>query len=220
MPRQWVVVYSITDFITIGMLLTVVAMNSLRRIETCLQAYTLNSLLLALLMAISAFYLGFTHLYLAAAFTLASKGIAIPLFLKKVVRELKITHEVEPNINTPLSLVISSVLVVVVYSSLSKGIFIAGFTENTLKVSISIILISLFIMITRKKAITQVIGLLLMENGLFLAGFSLTYGMSTIIELGVVFDVLMGVIILGVFLSQIKKAFVTVDLDKLNTLKG
>jgi len=59
-----------------------------------------------------------------------------------------------------------------------------------------------------------------MENGLFLAGFSLTYGMSTIIELGVVFDVLMGVIILGVFLSQIKKAFVTVDLDKLNTLKG
>ncbi len=220
MPKAWVVVYSITDFITIGMLLTVVAMNSLKRMESCLRAYTINSILLAALMAVSAFYLDAAHLYIAAAVTLASKGVVIPLLLRKVVRDLKITHEVEPNINTPLSLVITSVLVVIVYSSLSKGIFIEGFTENTLKVSISIILISLFTMITRKKAVTQVIGLLLMENGLFLAGFSLTYGMSTIIELGVVFDVLMGAIILGVFLSQIKKTFIDLDLDKLTTLKG
>jgi hydrogenase-4 component E len=220
MAKQWVVVYSVTDFITIGMLLSVIAMNSVRRIETCLRAYTLNSLLLALLMGVSAFYLNVAHLYLAAFVTLASKGLVIPYMLRKVVRSLKVTHEVEPYINTPLSLVISSVLVVVVYSSLSRGIFIEGFTENTLKVSISIILISLFIMITRKKAITQVIGLLLMENGLFLAGYSLTFGMPTVIELGVLFDLLMGVIILGVFLSQIKKAFITVDLDKLTTLKG
>jgi hydrogenase-4 component E len=220
MAKQWVVVYSVTDFITIGMLLTVIAMTSVRRIETCLRAYTLNSLLLALLMGVSAFYLNVAHLYIAAFVTLASKGLVIPYLLRKVVRSLKVKREVEPYIAAPMSLVISSVLVVIVYSSLSKGIFIVGFTENTLKVSISIILISLFIMITRKKAITQVIGLLLMENGLFLAGYSLTFGMPTVIELGVLFDMLMGVIILGVFLSQIKKAFITVDLDKLTTLKG
>jgi hydrogenase-4 component E len=160
------------------------------------------------------------HLYLAAFVTLISKGLVIPYLLRKVVRSLKVTHDVEPYINATLSLIISSILVVLVYSSLSKGIFIEGFTENTLKVSVSIILISLFIMISRRKAITQVIGLLFMENGLFLAGFALTYGMPTIIELGVLFDMLMGVIILGVFLSQIKKAFVSVDLDKLTTLKG
>jgi len=220
MTKQWVAVYSITDFISVCMLLSVVALNSVRRIETCLRAYTLNSLLLALLMGVSAFYLNVAHLYIAAIVTLATKGLVIPHLLRKVVKSLKVTREVEPYINTPLSLVISSILVVVVYSSLSKGIFIEGFAENTLKVSVSIILISLFIMMSRKKAITQVIGLLMMENGLFLAGFSLTYGMPTVIELGVLFDMLMGVIILGVFLSQIKKAFVSVDLDKLTTLKG
>jgi hydrogenase-4 component E len=75
-------------------------------------------------------------------------------------------------------------------------------------------------MITRRKAITQVIGLLFMENGLFLAGFSLTLGMPIIIELGVLFDMLMGVIILGIFAVQIKKVFTSSDLDKLTVLKG
>lgn len=75
-------------------------------------------------------------------------------------------------------------------------------------------------MITRRKAITQVIGLLFMENGLFLAGFALTFGMPTIIELGLLFDLLMAVIILGIFTIQIKRAFVSSDLDRLTTLKG
>jgi hydrogenase-4 component E len=75
-------------------------------------------------------------------------------------------------------------------------------------------------MITGRKAITQVIGLLFMENGLFLAGFSLTFGMPVIIELGILFDMLMGVIILGIFAVQIKRVFISSDLDKLTTLKG
>ena len=90
----------------------------------------------------------------------------------------------------------------VVYTSLSEGIFVIGFSKNVLQISIAVILIGLFIMITRKKAITQVIGLLCMENGLFLAGFSLTFGMPIIIRVGVLFDMLMGVIILGIFLSR------------------
>jgi hydrogenase-4 component E len=75
-------------------------------------------------------------------------------------------------------------------------------------------------MITRRKAITQVIGLLFMENGLFLAGFALTYGMPLIIELGVLFDMLMGVIILGIFAVQIKRTFTSSNLDNLTILKG
>src|SRR3990172_3026170 len=101
MAKQWVVVYSVTDFITIGMLLTVISMNSIRRIETCLRAYTLNSLLLALLMGVSAFYLNVAHLYLAALVTLVSKGVIIPYFLSKVVRSLKVPREVEPYLGTP-----------------------------------------------------------------------------------------------------------------------
>jgi len=218
--KNWIQAFSVIDFISVGILLAAVAMNALRRIESCVRAYTLNSWLLALLIGIVAFMIGETHLYIAAAVTLLSKGIAIPIFLRRIVRQMKITHDVEPYISNALSLTISGILVAVVYASLKEGIFVAGFSKNVLQISIAVILIGLFIMITRRKAIIQVIGLLFMENGLFLAGFSLTFGMPAIIELGILFDMLMGVIILGMFIIQIRRAFASADLDKLTVLKG
>lgn len=203
-----------------GILLTAIAMNAFRRLESYLRAYILNSWLLSSLIAIVAFMIGETHLYIASVTTLLSKGIIIPMLLKKVVRKMAITYDDEPYISNTLSLTISGILVAVVYTCLSEGIFVVGFSKNVLQISIAVILIGLFIMISRKKAITQVIGLLCMENGLFLAGFSLTFGMPIIIELGVLFDMLMGVIILGIFSVQIKRAFVSADLDKLTILKG
>ena len=218
--KNWIQAFSIIDFLSVGILLTAVVMNALKRLESCVKAYTFNSWLLSLLIAGVAFLVGETHLYLASVVTLLSKGVLIPLFLRKIVRQMKVTHEVEPYISNALSLVISGILVAVVYASLREGIFVTGFSRNVLQISIAVILIGLFIMITRKKAMTHVIGLLFMENGLFLAGFSLTFGMPTIIELGVLFDLLMGVIILGMFAIQIKRTFVSADLDKLTTLKG
>ncbi len=220
MARNWLQAYSVLDFIAVGMLLSVIAVSSQKRLESCVRTYVLNSWLLAAFVTVSAFYMGMPHLYIAAALTVLSKCFLIPYFLRKVLRQLRVTHDVEPYISAPLSLLAAFALVVVVFSFVSQGVFVTGVTRNALKIAISIILISLFVMMTRKKAITQVIGLLIMENGLFLAGFSLTYGMPIIAELGVVFDMLMGVIILGLFLTQIKKAFVSVDLDKLTTLKG
>jgi hydrogenase-4 component E len=218
--KNWIQVFSIIDFISVGILLTAIAMNALRRLESYVRAYIFNSWLLSLLIAIVAFMIGGTHLYIASVTTLLSKGIVIPMLLRKIVRQMKVTHDVEPYISNTLSLTISGILVAVVYTSLSEGIFVAGFSRNVLQISIAVILIGLFIMITRRKAITQVIGLLFMENGLFLAGFSLTFGMPIMIELGVLFDMLMGVIILGIFSVQIRRAFASADLDKLTILKG
>jgi len=152
--------------------------------------------------------------------TFLSKGVIIPVFLRRIVKQMKVTREVEPYVSNAMSLTISGILVAIVYGTLKQGIFVTGFSKNVLQISIAVIFIGLFIMITRRKAITQVIGLLFMENGLFLAGFSLTYGMPTLIELGVLFDMLMGVIILGIFAIQIKRVFASADLDKLTTLKG
>ncbi|GAB4543542.1 MAG: hypothetical protein Fur0020_13040 [Thermodesulfovibrionia bacterium] len=218
--KNWIEAFSVIDFISVGILLTAVAMNGLKRLESCLKAYTLNSWLLSLLIAIVAFMLNETHLYIASLLTLAGKGILIPFFLRGIIRRMKVTHDVEPYISNSLSLAISGILVAVVYASLREGIFVTGFSRNVLQLSIAVILIGLFIMMTRRKAITQVMGLLFMENGLFLAGFSLTFGMPAIIELGVLFDMLMGVIILGIFAVQIKKTFASADLDKLTILKG
>jgi hydrogenase-4 component E len=218
--KNWIQAFSVIDFISAGILVTAVSINTFKRIEPCVKAYTVNSWLLSALTVIAAFMTGEIHLYAASLVTFLSKGVLIPMFLRKIVRQIKATHDVEPYISNALSLTISGVLVVAVYASLKKGIFVTGLSENVLQISIAVILIGLFIMITRKKAIIQVIGLLFMENGLFLAGFALTFGMPLIIELGVLFDMLMGVIILGIFIIQIKKAFSSSDLDKLTILKG
>ena len=208
------------DFISVGILLTVVTLNAFKSIESYVKAYTINSWLLSGLIAVVAVVVNEAHLYVAAGLTLATKGIIIPVFLRRIVRRLHVTHEIEPHISNSLSLAISGILVAVVYASLKEGIFVTGFSKNVLQISIAVILISLFIMITRRKALTQAVGLLFMENGLFLAGFSLTFGMPTMIELGVLFDMLMGVIILGIFAIQIKRAFASADLDQLTVLKG
>src|SRR5512135_1408836 len=218
--KAWIEAFSVIDFISVGILLTAVTLNAFKSIESYVKAYTINSWLLAGLIVAVAVLVGETHLYFAALLTLATKGIVIPLFLRRIVRQMRVTHEIVPYISNSLSLTVSGILVAVVYASLKEGIFVTGFSQNVLQISIAVILISLFLMITRRKAITQVIGLLFMENGLFLAGFSLTFGMPTMIELGVLFDMLMGVIILGIFAVQIKKAFTSSNLDKLTILKG
>jgi len=218
--KEWIEIFSVFDYISIGMLLGAVALVSLTRIESLIRAYVGNSWLLAGLMGVSAVILGEPHLYAASLLTAITKGALIPLFLRRVVRRLEVTREIEPFVSTPMSLIISFVLVGIVYSSISRAVFLTGMAETLLKVAISITLISLFVMISRRKAVTQVIALLFMENGLFLAGFGLTKGMPALIELGVLFDLLMGIIILGVFAVQIKKTFVSVDLDRLTTLKG
>jgi len=218
--KNWLEVYSIVDFISVGLLLTAVTLNAFKSIESYVKAYTINSWLLACLVAAVAILMDEPHLYVAALLTAATKGALIPIILRKIIKQMRITHIIQPAISNAFSLAVSSLLVAVVYASLKTGITVTGFSRNVLQIAIAVILISLFIMITRKKALVMVMGLLFMENGLFLAGFSLTFGMPTIIELGVLFDVLMGVIILGIFAVQIRRTFASADLDNLTVLKG
>lgn len=217
--KGWIEIFSVLDFIAVGILLTVVAMTAMRKIESCVKTYTLNSWFLSLLVLMMAFMTGEAHLYVAAGLTFLSKGVFIPYFVRKVVRQLRVTHDIEPSVSNTLSLAISGMLTTAVYASFREGVIVSELSRNMLQISLTVLLIGLFFMITRKKAISQVIGLLFMENGLFLAGFSLTFGMPIIIELGILFDMLMGVIILGIFAIQIKKAFASTNLDSLTILK-
>jgi len=92
--------------------------------------------------------------------------------------------------------------------------------SHCLSISIAVILIGFFLMITRKKAVTQMVGLMTMENGVFLCAMVLTSGMPMIIELGVSFDVLMGILIMGIFVFRIRETFASIDTSKLNSLRG
>lgn len=208
------------DFLAVGILLSALSINAFRRLESYVGAYQLNSWCLGLYIAAVAYDASEAHLYLGAVITIVGKGVLIPLILRGLLRKMRVNPEVQPFISNALSLTISGILIAIVYGSLSQGIAVTGLEKNAFQIGIAVILIGLFIMITRRKAITQVCGLLFMENGLFLAGFALTWGMPAIIELGLVFDLLVGVILLGVFTVQIKRSFGSMDLDKLRRLQG
>ena len=220
--KDWIDLLYIMDFVSIGILLTAISINSLGRIESWIKAYMINSWLLSLLIFFVAVKNPEHHLYVASTLTFASKGVLLPFFLKSIVKQMKKVQVVETYLSTSLSLIISGIIIAIVYVSLGKGIFVTGFSSFVLKISVAVILIGLFIMITRRSAIAQILGLLFMENGVFLAGFSLTFGMPSIVELGVVFDLLMIVIIMGVFMVQIKQKFSSdvADMDQLTNLKG
>src|SRR5947199_7130546 len=92
-------------------------------------------------------------------------------------------------------------------------------TRSTLGIAIAIVLLSFLMMIMRRKAISQVIGFLAMENGLFFAATSATYGMPMVVELGIALDVLVGVFILGIFFFHIREQFDSLDLHHMEKLK-
>ena len=105
--------------------------------------------------------------------------------------------------------------------SCTQPIIPLGFllTRDSLAIALAIVLIGFFTMIARKKAVTQVIGFLVMENGLFLGATAAAYGMPLIVELGVFFDVLVGTLIIGIYTHRLQDAFDTVDTSRFTALK-
>ncbi len=159
------------------------------------------------------------HLFVSAFLTLALKVVFIPWQLKRLVVRLDIRREVETVGGPSLimigggALVLFSYYVVLPIRELS---FLA--TRNTIAVSLAVVLIGMLMVLTRRKAVAQVIGFMSMENGLFFAAVSATYGMPMVVELGVAFDVLVAAILFGVFFFQLRSGIGSLDVDHLNRL--
>jgi hydrogenase-4 component E len=146
--------------------------------------------------------------------------VLIPMLLHRIIERLDVRWDVEALINVPTTMLIGIVLVIFAFnlaqpiSKLSSSI--AG---GTLGIALACILLSLTMMIVRSKAVPQVIGFLSMENGLLFAATSATYGMPMVVELGIALDVLVGILILGVFMFQIREQFDSLDIRNLEKLK-
>ncbi len=203
-----------------------IAMVGQRCIVTNIRLYAAQSFLLAAIAGAIAWYNHAPHIYVAAALTLLVKVIVAPLLLERLVDRIGIRKEIEPVLNAPLSIVISGGLTLVGYmvaESFHRPEEAAGshtLGHSTLAVAISLFLIGFFMMLNRRKALTQVLALLSLENGLFLAAISLTYGMPLIVELGISFDVLVGVMVLGILVYRIRESFESMDVSKLRRLRG
>ncbi len=196
------------------------AMLSQRRVLTLIDLYAAQGFALACSTAIVAWGTGQPHLYGSAVLTLALKVALLPWILHRLMRSLDVRWDVEGLINIPTTMLIGIVLVVFAFNLATPISELAStVTRSTLGIAMASVLLSFLMMITRRKAIPQVIGFLSMENGLFFAATSATYGMPMVIELGIALDVLVGMLILGVFFFQIREQFDSLDLKHLEKLK-
>jgi hydrogenase-4 component E len=189
------------------------------RLYSCVRAFGIQSFLLACVAGIVAYSTGKSDIYIVSALTLVIKALVIPYIFIYIIREIKVKREIALYVGISPSLIIGGILVVISYY-LIRSINLIELSSFALSASMSLVSIGLFIMISRKKAIMQMLGILIMENGLFLGAISLTYGMPLLVELGIFFDVLIGALIMGILIFRINRTFESIDTDMLKTLIG
>ena len=201
-------------------LLLAFAMLAQRRVMPLINLFGLQGLVLAGSTLVVAVTTHQAHLYWSAGLTLLLKAMLLPWILHRLVRKLYVKWDVESLVNVPATMLIGIVLVIVAFN-VAQPISLLSHTisRGTLGIALATVMLAFLMMITRTKAIPQVVGFLAMENGLFLAATSATYGMPMVVELGIALDVLVGVIILGVFFFQIRDQFDSLDISHMEHLK-
>src|SRR6185312_10433849 len=202
------------------LLLLSFAMLAQRRIVNLVNLLAVQGALLLVATLLLAWRTGQQHLYLSATLTLVLKVILLPWLLRRLIRRLEVYWDTESLLN-PAGTMLLGVLVVVFSFGLAQPIsaLASTATRGSIGIAVAVILLSFITMITRRKAMSQVVGFLSMENGLFFGAMSATYGMPMIVEFGVALDVLVAVLVLGIFFFQIREQFDSLDLHHLESLK-
>ncbi len=202
------------------LLLLSFAMLAQRRVLSLIDLFAMQGFTLAVSTAVVAYGTDQTHLYWSAGLTVALKVGLLPWLLYRLIQRLDVRWEFEGLINIPTTMLIGIVLVVFAFNlALPISQLASTVTRSTLGIALACVMLSFLMMITRRKAIPQVIGFLSMENGLFFAATSATYGMPMVVELGIALDILVAMLILGVFFFQIREQFDSLDLKNLEQLK-
>lgn len=190
-------------------------------ILTNIRLFALQSGLLAAIAAIVGFACDAPHIYVVAVLTFIGKVLFLPWLLARLVRRIKIEQEIRPLVNMPATMLLCGALTVLAYLVARPFTSLERLGSNTLAVALALLLTGFFLMINRRKAITQVLALLTMENGVMLAAIALTtYGMPLVVEMAIFFDVVVGVMVLGILVFRIRESFDSMDVSKLNELKG
>jgi len=202
------------------LLLVSFAMLSQRRVVSLVNLLALQGGLLCVATLLLAWRTGQHHLYLSAALTLALKVVGLPWLLHRLIRRLEVYWDTEPMLNMPGTMLVGLVTVVFAFGLAQPIAELASTaTRNAIGIAVAVILLAFITMITRRKAMSQVVGFLSMENGLFFGAMSATYGMPMVVELGVALDVLVAMLVLGVFFFQIREQFDSLDLHHLESLR-
>ncbi len=212
---QWI------TLLAAGMLVLQLLMVVQKMLLTTIRLFALQSLLLAAIAAIIAYFHNASHVYWVAGLTLVGKVFFLPWLLNRLVQRIQIHQEIEPLLNSTASMLLCGALTLLGYIVARPFTSLVQLGSNTLGIAITLLLTGFFLMFNRRKAITQVLALLSVENGVMLAAVALTtYGMPLVVELGIFFDVMVAVMVLGILVYRIRETFASMDVSKLSQLKG
>jgi len=190
------------------------------RLYALLNVYALHATVLALSVTWQAYVQHAPHLYITALIALVFKAIIIPVALHRIIRRLGIHREIENVIGIGLTMMAGIGLValsMVVMLRVTPGA--DALAREDLAFALSVVLLGLLIMVTRRNAVSQVVGFMSLENGLVLAATG-AKGMPLVVEISVAFSVLIAFIVIGIFLFRIRERFDTVDVQALDRFRG
>lgn len=220
-PTSTEISSQLITFCAVGMLVFQLLLVVQRMLLTSIRLFALQSLLLTSIAGLIAYFHNATHVYVVAGLTLIGKVIFLPWLLDRQVRRIGISQEIEPLLNAPTSMLLCGGLTLLSYIVARPFTVLERLGNNTLGIAMTLVLTGFFLMFNRRKAITQVLALLTVENGVMLAAVALTtYGMPLVVELGIFFDVVVAVMVLGILVYRIRESFDSMDTSKLNQLKG
>ncbi len=201
-----------------ALLLSAFANLAMRRLTSLVRIFALQGLLLTASTLAVAILSSETHLLFSALFTFIFKVVLLPTILFRLMNRLHIQGEVESLVNVPSTMVIGLGIVVFSFTLAAPISELAStVSKGLIGVGLASLLLSFLMMITRRKALTQLLGFLGMENALFFSAINATYGMPMVVELGVAFDVLVGTFVFGIFFFQIRETFESLDLKHMDS---
>lgn len=208
---------------TISVLLLTVVLSSVLvyRLDTAIALLAVQGGLLSAGAATVALATGSGQAYVAAALTLVVKAVAVPLMLLWVLRGAPVRLELEPVVSRKIAFPLAVGLVLFAYFATGPLVAPTGYlTANTLPAAVAVLLLGFYTMLLRRKALSQIVALITMENGLYLAAVIATRGLPLAVEMGIALDVLVAVAVMGVVSNNIGRTFKSLNVDRMRSLRG
>jgi hydrogenase-4 component E len=205
---------------SVFLFLTILLLAVARRISTSVLLFSLQSAVITAEVLATAFQERLPQVYVVGFLVFLIKVVAVPRAFFVLTKRLKTVRDVKASTTPTLSVFLVAAMIYLSYAAVHSYGGTVHVPDDALAAAVSLILTGAFLMVSRKKALMQVLGLLVMENGIFMAALITTFGMPLVIEIGIFFDILMGLLLMGIFTFRISDTFEHLDVSKLRRLRG
>jgi len=205
---------------SVFLFLTVLLLAVARRISTSILLFSLQSAVITAEVLATAFQEKLPEAYIVGALVMVIKVILIPRAFFSLTKRLRTVRDVKASTTPAQSVFAVAAIIYLSYAAVRSYGQAVHVPDDALAAAVSLILTGAFLMVSRKKALMQMLGLLVLENGIFLAALITTFGMPLVIEIGIFFDILIGLLLMGIFTFRISDTFEHLDVSKLRRLRG